>query len=385
MRSRVDDRREPVADAHDRAARARVGEAAAQVGLGAGVERARRLVEDEDGRVAEQRAGDGEALALPAAHAHAAVAEDGLVAGREARDELVQLGRLGGGDDLLVGRVGAAERDVRPHRRVEDEGVLEDHAELAPQRLDADVAHVLAVDEHAPGRRVVEAQQQVQQARLAGPRRPDEGDMRADRDPQARRVEGRPARAVRERDVLEDDLVAQHVELDRVGPVDDPRRLVEQLLDPAHRARRGLRVLRRLAELVDRLQHGRGEADRGEQRAQAQVALDDEVAAEAEDLDLGDGGHHPDACLQPRAGHHEAVGGHEHAVQADAVGRERAVLAAVGLDEVVCGRRLLEHGGRVARLLPGARSSGCGSACEAPCGRSRTAAARWRRGSRCRR
>ena len=129
----VDDRREPVADAHDRAARARVGEAAAQVGLGAGVERARRLVKDEDGRVAEQRPGDGEALALAAAHPHAAVSEDGLIAGREARDELVQLRRLGGGDDLLVGRVGAAEGDVRPHRRVEDERVLEDHAELAPQ------------------------------------------------------------------------------------------------------------------------------------------------------------------------------------------------------------------------------------------------------------
>src|SRR4029079_10849397 len=80
--------------------------------------------------------------------APAAVAEDGLVARREARDELVQLRRLGGGHDLLVGRVGAAEGDVRAHRRVEDEGVLEDHAELAPQRLDAHVAHVVAVDEH---------------------------------------------------------------------------------------------------------------------------------------------------------------------------------------------------------------------------------------------
>ena len=43
------------------------------------VERARRLVEDEDGRVLEQHAGNGDALALAARQLDAALADMGLV------------------------------------------------------------------------------------------------------------------------------------------------------------------------------------------------------------------------------------------------------------------------------------------------------------------
>ena len=52
-------------------------------------------------------------------------------------------------------------------------------------------------------------------------------------DAQARRVEGRPARAVRERDVVEDDLVAQRVDLDAVGA-----RMIPAGLDAGSSSRR---------------------------------------------------------------------------------------------------------------------------------------------------
>ena len=45
-----------------------------------GVERAGRLVEDQDGRVLEQRAGDGDALALAAGDFDAPLADEGRVA-----------------------------------------------------------------------------------------------------------------------------------------------------------------------------------------------------------------------------------------------------------------------------------------------------------------
>ena len=48
--------------------------------LGLVVERARRLVEQQDRRILEDRPGDRHALALPARQAHAAVADDRVVA-----------------------------------------------------------------------------------------------------------------------------------------------------------------------------------------------------------------------------------------------------------------------------------------------------------------
>ena len=55
------------------------------------VHRRQRLVQHQDRRVAQQRAGDGDALALAAREPHAALADHRLVALRQARDELVAL------------------------------------------------------------------------------------------------------------------------------------------------------------------------------------------------------------------------------------------------------------------------------------------------------
>ena len=51
--------------------------------LALGVERAGRLVEQQDRRVAQDGAGDGDALALAAGQRHAALAEQGVVALRQ--------------------------------------------------------------------------------------------------------------------------------------------------------------------------------------------------------------------------------------------------------------------------------------------------------------
>ena len=66
--------------------------------LGAGVHAGGGLVQDQDARVGQRGAGDGEQLALPLAQAAAALAQHGFVAIGQALDEVVGAGQLGRGD-----------------------------------------------------------------------------------------------------------------------------------------------------------------------------------------------------------------------------------------------------------------------------------------------
>ena len=88
------DRREPVRDDHRRPALHHLAQRQLDPGLGGGVDRGGRVVEDENAWVHEQRTGDRDALPLAAREREAALADDGLVTVRQVADELVGL-RLG--------------------------------------------------------------------------------------------------------------------------------------------------------------------------------------------------------------------------------------------------------------------------------------------------
>ena len=81
----VADRREAVGDDERGAAVQQAAQRALDLALGADVDRARRLVEDQDARVGEQRARERDELALPEREAEAALAELGVVAVLELR------------------------------------------------------------------------------------------------------------------------------------------------------------------------------------------------------------------------------------------------------------------------------------------------------------
>ena len=98
------------------------------------------------------------------------------------KDELVCLGRPGGRLDLCTRRVGSSEADIGGERVGEQERVLEHHADVAAQRVEADVANVDAVDRDPTGVNVIEARQHQCHRRLAGARAADEGDGLAGRD-----------------------------------------------------------------------------------------------------------------------------------------------------------------------------------------------------------
>src|SRR5438552_3929755 len=72
--------------------------------LGFHVHRTSRLVEDENGRVLQKRARDGNSLAFSAGKPHAALAHQRFVALRQAADEVVRVGGLRGCDDFVLTR-----------------------------------------------------------------------------------------------------------------------------------------------------------------------------------------------------------------------------------------------------------------------------------------
>ena len=106
-------------------------------------ERRGRFVQEDDRRVLEKGAGDGDALALPPGQLHAVLATRRIVAALEAHDEVVGIGRLGGGDDLVLARAGFAHRYIVAHRTLEQEVLLGDVADLLAQRGEGDGRDVL--------------------------------------------------------------------------------------------------------------------------------------------------------------------------------------------------------------------------------------------------
>src|SRR5690606_41874 len=86
---RTRDRRQAVREHERRAAAAQLAETIADQRLALAVEGGRRLIEDEDARVGQDRTCDRDPLPLTARQLHASLAHDRVVAVLEAADELV--------------------------------------------------------------------------------------------------------------------------------------------------------------------------------------------------------------------------------------------------------------------------------------------------------
>ncbi len=132
-----------------------VVERVADQALALGVERAGGLVEDQDARVLEQRARDRHPLLLAAGELHPALAHQRVVALREPGDELVRVGGLGGGEDLLLAGVGPGVADVVGDRVGEEHRLLGDGADLLAQPLRIELAQIASEERHPAGRLVI--------------------------------------------------------------------------------------------------------------------------------------------------------------------------------------------------------------------------------------
>ncbi len=176
--------REPVRDDERGAAAGERFERLLHQALARRVERARRLVEQQDRPVGEQRARNREPLALSARERHAALAELGVERLRQALDEFERMRLLAGALHFFQARLRTPVADVFRHARGEDHRVLRHHGDQPAQRDRIHAAHVDAVDPHAARLRIVEPEEQREHGRLPGARGADERDPLALRDPQ---------------------------------------------------------------------------------------------------------------------------------------------------------------------------------------------------------
>src|SRR5690606_24363209 len=178
----------------------------------------------QDRRVLQQHAGNGDALALAAGELDAALADLGVVAAAalgvdQFHDEVVRIGLARGLDHLFLGRVGPAVHDVLAYRAVQQRGVLGDHADGRAERILGDRGDVGAVDPDRAAFAVVEAQQQVDQGRLAGAGAADQADLFARAHVQVQALDHAALLAVVEGHVVEVDVAAHRADGLRAGPV----------------------------------------------------------------------------------------------------------------------------------------------------------------------
>ena len=135
--------------------------------LGAGVDARRRLIEHYHARVAEEDTGERQELRLSRGHARTLGAKQGVEAFRQVRVPGAQAELLDDLDHPAVGDGVVEQRQVVPHRSLEESHVLGHDADLPAQLRGAGVSDVPPAQQHAASVGVVEAEEQPCYRRLA--------------------------------------------------------------------------------------------------------------------------------------------------------------------------------------------------------------------------
>ena len=229
----VADRRHPLGDDQDGGIGGARRQRRPQPGVGGQVEGRERVVEHVDLGPGDERPGDRQPLALAARHVGPAL---GDLAVEPVRHRLHEAGGLGDVErlpQLAVGRVGSTEPEVGRHGAGEQVRLLGDVADLPPEQVGVEVAHVDAVDEHRPVGGVEQSRHQVDERRLAGAGAADDRGRLPGLDPERHVAQhGVLGAGVAEADVAElEGAVLGHLG-DRVGRRPDRRLGVEHLDDP---------------------------------------------------------------------------------------------------------------------------------------------------------
>ena len=143
------------------------------------IERAGRLVEDENARVEDQRARDGEALALAAGKIRRAFVDVCFVAARQTIYEFLRARQTRRAHHLVESRVRLCGRDILANSSAEQEVFLQHHAEISPQVRNIVFADVHAVDLDKPFVVRVQTLQQTGDRRFARSRAADDAERPA--------------------------------------------------------------------------------------------------------------------------------------------------------------------------------------------------------------
>ena len=150
------------------------GDAALDLVLVFGVGEGGGLVEDDDGRVFEHHARDGDALLFAAGQALARFTDRRVIALRQLPDELFTLRGAGGSPDLFIRCLRVAEPDVFQQRAAEQEIVLRHKADVLGKLRERHVLDIDAADGDRAAADVPEARDQLGHSRFAAAGRPDQ-------------------------------------------------------------------------------------------------------------------------------------------------------------------------------------------------------------------
>ena len=181
------DRREAIRH-HDERGAELAPERAEDLRLDRGVDRRCRVVQDQEPRPADERPRQRHALPLTAGQRVASLAHHRVVPVGQPADERVRLRQARRMLDLFRSGAGV-ERDVVPHRRGEQEALLEHDRRRVAERRRVRVAEVDAADQHLALVGIVQAHEQLRQRALADAGRTDDRHRLVGVDPKAHLVE----------------------------------------------------------------------------------------------------------------------------------------------------------------------------------------------------
>ncbi len=118
------------------------------------------FIENQNARIGENRPRDGKPLPLAAGKLHAAFPDDRVVALLELFGELIDARDAAGFEHLALGGAGTREHHILADGAIEQEGLLQNHAELRAVAGKFDAAEIDAIDENAAGDRFMECRNQ---------------------------------------------------------------------------------------------------------------------------------------------------------------------------------------------------------------------------------
>src|ERR1700730_9568306 len=191
----IDQRGEPVRDDHHRAPARHALEIGVDQRLTLRIERRGRLVEDHQPGIDDQRARDGDALALAAGEIGRALLDPRLITLGQTFDELLGACEPGRAHGVLEIEARPPGQDVVLHGAAEEEVLLQHDAEALAQMPQVDLAQIRPVDPHRARIVAVDPHEQAGDRGLTGARAADQAEHRARRDGETDLVERRGLRA----------------------------------------------------------------------------------------------------------------------------------------------------------------------------------------------
>ena len=196
----------PMRDEEDRSARAQLLDRLADEARALPVEVRRRLVEDHEPRVAQERARQRDALTLTRRERAPALAENRPVSGRQLFDEPVGAGERGGGAYPCVVRRRVSEPDVVGRGGPKEGRSLRHPRDVRPPGRGVALRQIDGSHADPPFRGLEQPEEEAGERALAGAARSDEDDRLARVELEVDRVEHSAlASRIRERHTLEAD------------------------------------------------------------------------------------------------------------------------------------------------------------------------------------